>query len=340
MSVGTGKDVSRDMRESASGSSPAWAIRQYAGAAPVVFAIFGVLPLLASLSGDSFLLVTAARIMIFAIAALSLDLILGYGGMVSFGHAAFIGIGAYTVGIMAANGIGDYALQALAAIAASGLFALVTGAISLRTKGAYFIMITLAFGQMAFFFMVSLSAYGGDDGMTLTSRSTIAGRPIFASELGLYYTVFAILLGLFLLVRALVAARFGRVLRGIHDNPERMRAIGFSPFPYQLAAYCIAGAMAGMAGTLLANQAEFVSPAYMSWQRSGDLIFMVMLGGMGTPLGPIAGAAGLLLLEDLLPGISEHWKLILGVILILVVLRTRGGIVGLATRFAPGARHG
>jgi branched-chain amino acid transport system permease protein len=298
------------------------------GLAATIFIGLCLLPLIAGVLDDSFLVVIATRIMIFAIAALSLDLILGFGGMVSFGHAAFIGIGAYAVGMLASSGITDYGVQALAAIAASGLFALVTGAISLRTRGVYFIMITLAFGQMAYFFMVSLSAYGGDDGLTLASRSTLAGLHAFDSDLAFYYAVLALLLGCFGLARTIIAARFGRVLRGIHDNPERMRAIGFSPFRYQLTAYCIAGAMAGLAGTLLANQAEFVSPAYMGWQRSGDLIFMVMLGGIGTLVGPIAGAVGLLLLEELLPGVSEHWKLGLGVILILVVLFSRGGIAG------------
>jgi branched-chain amino acid transport system permease protein len=322
------------------GASSFPAIRRRVGIATALFAIFGLLPFLASALGEGFLLVVATRIMIFAIAALSLDLILGFGGMVSFGHAAFIGIGAYSVGIMASAGITDIALQALVAIAMSGLFALITGAVSLRTKGVYFIMITLAFGQMAYFFMVSLSAYGGDDGMTLASRSTLAGHAVLASDWAFYYCVLAILAGFFLLANALIASRFGRVLRGIHDNPERMRAIGFSPFRYQLAAYCIAGTMAGVAGTLLANQAEFVSPAYMSWQRSGDLIFMVLLGGMGTLTGPIAGAACLMLLEETLPRFSEHWKLGLGVILILVVLHTRGGIVGFLRRLPSKGRAG
>jgi len=259
---------------------------------------------------------------------------------VSFGHAAFIGIGAYAVGILAAHGIGDFLVQALAAIAASVLFALITGAISLRTRGVYFIMITLAFGQMAFFFMVSLSAYGGDDGLTLARRSTVAGWRLFDSNLAFYYVVFALLLGLFLLERTLVLSRFGRVLRGIHDNPDRMRAIGFSPFRYQLAAYCLSGAMAGIAGALLVNQNEFAAPAYMSWQRSGDLIFMVVLGGMGTAVGPIAGAAGLIVLEEALAKFSEHWKLGLGVILILIVLNTRGGIAGLIARIAGKADGG
>jgi branched-chain amino acid transport system permease protein len=321
-------------------ASPLRVVRRRAGIATGLFVLLGLLPFLADAIGESFLLVVATRIMIFAIAALSLDLILGFGGMVSFGHAAFIGIGAYAVGIMAGAGITDYVPQALVAVGASALFALVTGAISLRTKGVYFIMITLAFGQMAYFFMVSLSAYGGDDGLTLASRSTLAGHAVLASDRGFYYGVLAVLLGFFLLARALIASRFGRVLRGIHDNPERMRAIGFSPFRYQLAAYCIAGTMAGVAGTLLANQAEFISPAYMSWQRSGDLIFMVLLGGMGTLTGPIAGAAGLMLLEETLPRFSEHWKLGLGVILILVVLHTRGGIVGVLHRLSPKDRAG
>jgi branched-chain amino acid transport system permease protein len=308
--------------------------------AAVIFAALAVLPLLANATGDAFLLVTATRIMIFAIAALSLDLILGYGGMVSFGHAAFIGIGAYSVGILAAHGIGDFLVQAAVAIGLSALFALITGAISLRTRGVYFIMITLAFGQMAYFFMVSLSAYGGDDGLTLASRSTVAGWRALDGNLGFYYVVFGLLLGFFLMAHTLVASRFGRVLRGIHDNAERMRAIGFSPFRYQFVAYGLAGAMAGIAGALLANQNEFAAPAYMSWQRSGDLIFMVVLGGMGTLVGPIAGAAAMLLMEDVLAGVSEHWKLIEGAVLILIVLNTRGGITGLAERLFQRAPAG
>ena len=315
------------------------------GMASVIFTAFAMLPVLASALGDAFLLVTATRIMIFAMAALSLDLILGFGGMVSFGHAAFLGIGAYAVGILATHGIGDILVQAAVAIAMSGLFALITGAICLRTRGVYFIMITLAFGQMALFFTVSLSAYGGDDGLTIANRSTIAGLRALDSNIGFYYVVFTLLLGFFLLARIVVASRFGRVLRGIHDNPERMRAIGFAPFRYQLAAYCLSGAMAGVAGVLLANQNAFAAPAYMGWQRSGDLIFMTVLGGMGTLIGPIAGAAGLILLEELLAKFSEHWKLGLGVILILIVLNIRGGIAGLVARLSrpaetEGGHHG
>jgi branched-chain amino acid transport system permease protein len=313
-------------------SAPAAARRAlFAGNAlpATLFVIFALVPLIATFKAEAYVLSLGTRVMIFSIAALALDLLIGYGALVSFGHAAFVGLGAYAVGILGSHGINDALISLPVALGVSALFAYATGIVCLRTKGVYFIMITLAFGQMAFFFMVSLSAYGGDDGLTIAARSTLAGIPIFRSDLTFYYVVFALLLAFFLLARTIIASRFGRVLRGVHDNTERMRAIGFSPFLYQLAAYCIAGAVAGIAGTLLANQTEFVSPAYMSWQRSGDLIFMVMLGGMGTLTGPILGAAGLLLLEELLPGISEHWKLGLGVILILVVLFSRGGITGL-----------
>ncbi|MEF2553920.1 branched-chain amino acid ABC transporter permease [Aurantimonas sp. A2-1-M11] len=301
-------------------------------AAALIFAVLALLPLLATAVGDQFLLVTATRIMIFALATLSLDLILGYGAMVSFGHAAFIGLGAYSVAILAAHGVNDILVQAGVAILICSLFALVTGAISLRTKGVYFIMITLAFGQMAYFFMVSLSAYGGDDGITLATRSTLFGLPVLRDNLAFFYVVLATLALTFVALRAVVGSRFGRVLRGTRDNRVRMQAIGFAPFPYQLTAYVIAGVIAGLAGVFLANQAEFVSPAYMSWQRSGELIVMVVLGGMGTLVGPIAGAVAFLLLEDWLAQISEHWKLGLGIFLVLLVLFTRGGIAGFVGR--------
>jgi branched-chain amino acid transport system permease protein len=317
-----------ERREGAAAEPAPARFRFRPGVACVLLAAFASLPLLALAIGEPFLLVIAARIMIFAIAALSLDLVLGYGAMVSFGHAAFVGLGAYAVGIAAAHGLSEFTAQAALAVAVSGLFALVTGAISLRTRGVYFIMITLAFGQMAFFFMVSLSAYGGDDGLTLPERSTLFGLPVLGNNVAFYYLCFAILAGFFLFARAMIGARFGRVLRGIRDNPDRMRAIGFAPFPYQLAAYCIAGAMAGVAGTLLANQAEFISPAYMSWQRSGELIVMVVLGGMGSLTGPMLGATAFILLEEALARLSDHWKFALGFCLILVVLFTRGGLMG------------
>ena len=307
-------------------------------AAALIFAALAVLPPVALLIDDPFLVVTATRIVVFAIAALSLDLVLGYGAMVSFGHAAFVGLGAYAVAILSSHGVDDVLLQALAAICVCALFALVTGAISLRTKGVYFIMITLAFGQMAYFFMVSLSAYGGDDGLTLSARSTLIGLPVLAGDISLFYASLAVLVLAFLGLRALTLSRFGRVLRGTRENPIRMQAIGFQPFAFQLTAYVIAGALAGLAGVLLANQAEFVSPAYMTWQRSGELIVMVVLGGMGTLVGAIGGAIAFLLLEDWLAQFSEHWKLGLGVLLVLLVLFTRGGIAGGVERLFGRAR--
>jgi len=315
----------------------------------LLFAAFAAAPALASFSGaEGYVLSLLTRVMIFGIAAMSLDLILGYGALVSFGHAAFLGIGGYAVGILASHGMEDALVQIPAALLVSAVFALVTGAISLRTKGVYFIMITLAFGQMLFFLATSLAAYGGDDGMTLPSRSLLAGLGLLKSDVAFYWTSLVCLLATYALSRSIVASRFGRVLRGTRENAIRMSAIGFQPFRYQLAAYVISGMMAGLAGFLLANQAEFVSPAFMTWQRSGELIFMVVLGGLGSLHGAIIGAAAFLLLEEFLPDmlhaasfflsdeirsrLAENWKMVFGPLLILIVLFARGGIMGLLRR--------
>lgn len=295
----------------------------------IVFALFALLPLLAAYGPQSFILALVTRIMILALAAMSLDLLIGYGAMISFGHAAFVGIGAYSVAILSSHGINDGFVQLGVAISVSFVFALFTGAISLRTKGVYFIMITLAFGQMLFFLATSLAAYGGDDGLTLSSRSLLFGSQILKNDTMLYYVCFGLLLGAYLLLRSVVASRFGRVLRGIRENPVRMEAISFAPYRYQLTAYVIAGMIAGVSGCLLANQAEFVSPAYATWQRSGDLIFVIVLGGIGSLHGAIIGAAVFSLLAELLSHYTEHWALIFGPVLILVVLFARGGIGGL-----------
>ena len=290
--------------------------------------------MVAPLAGGEHLLSLGSRVMIFAIAAIALDLLVGYGALISFGHAAFIGLGAYAVGILAAHGIGDALVALPVALAVSALFAFVTGIVCLRTKGVYFIMITLAFGQMAFFTASSLAPYGGDDGLTIAARSTLAGFPLLKNERAFYYVVLLCLLAAYLLCRALVASRFGRVLRGAKENPVRMAAIGFDVFRFQLVAYVIAGMLGGLSGFLLANATEFVSPAYMSWQRSGELIIMVLLGGMGTLNGAIIGAAAFLLTEEWLSGFTEHWKVIFGPLLVLVVLFARGGLIGVATEAA------
>jgi branched-chain amino acid transport system permease protein len=274
--------------------------------------------------------------MILAIAVVSLDILVGYGGLVSLGHAAFMGIGAYAVAILSQHGVTDILLHLGAAVAVAALFAAATSAVSLKASGVYYIMSTLAFGQMLFFLAVSLSAYGGDDGLTLPGRSLLLGLRAFASDIGFYYVVLATLVGAYVLARCIVASRFGRVLRGIRENPVRMRAIGFARFPYQVLACIIAGAMCAVAGVLLANQTEFVSPAYMTWQRSVELVAMVILGGLGTLYGPILGAIAFLLIEEALSGLTEQWKLIFAPLLILVVLEGKGGLAGLFTRLGGG----
>ncbi|MCG6111583.1 MAG: branched-chain amino acid ABC transporter permease [Paracoccus sp.] len=305
-----------------------WLMRRRV-AAWLIFGGFAALPLIAALTGDPYLVVVATRILAFAMAALALDLILGYGGMVSFGHAAYLGIGAYAVAILSRAGITDLGAHLGAAVVAGAVFALVTGAISLRTRGIYFIMITLAFAQMAYFFFVSLSAYGGDDGVTLASRSTVLGQDWLADDRVLYYAALAMLVGLYLLCVAITGSRFGRVLTGARENPLRMQAVGFTPFRFQLTAFVISGAMTAIAGVILANQASYVSPAYMNWHRSGELVVMVVLGGIGNLLGAIAGATLALLLEEWLALFTEHWRLIFGTLLILVVLFSRDGLTGL-----------
>jgi branched-chain amino acid transport system permease protein len=296
-----------------------------------IFLVLALLPLLALATGGGYLVSLGARIMIFATAAVGLDLLLGYGGLISFGHAAFIGLGAYAVGILAAHGISDTLIALPAALIVSALYALLTGIVCLRTKGVYFIMITLAFGQMVYFTASSLAPYGGDDGLTIAARNTLLGFPFVMNDRALYFVVFICLLGSYVFCRALVASRFGRVLRGAKENPVRMATIGFDVYRFQLAAFVIAGALAGLSGFLLANATEFVSPAYMSWQRSGELIVMVLLGGLGTLNGAIIGTAAYLLTEEWLSGYTENWKVIFGPVLVLIVLFARGGLIGLAT---------
>jgi branched-chain amino acid transport system permease protein len=295
-----------------------------------LFVVLAVVPLLAPMfPGERHILALLARVMIFAIAAVSLDLILGYGGLVSFGHAAFVGLGAYTVGILAAHGVGDAVFALPVALAVCASFALATGAIALRTRGVYFIMITLAFGQMSFYAATSLSQYGGDDGMRLPQRSTLFGEALIAEPLAFYYVVFSALLLVYLLTRLIVASPFGRILRAARENPVRVETLGFNVSAVRLVAYVIAGAIAGLAGFLLANQVLFVSPAFMTWQRSGELIVMVILGGAGTVHGAILGSLAYLLIEEALAGFTEHWKVIFGPFLILVVLFARGGLLSM-----------
>jgi branched-chain amino acid transport system permease protein len=304
-------------------------LRPHDGVPIVIFLILAAIPVLALIRSEDYLLSLFERLMIFAIAALSLDLLIGYGGLISFGHAAFVGLGAYAVGILSAHGVHDAVIALPVALLSSALFAYVTGVVCLRTKGVYFIMITLAFGQMVFFTASSLAPYGGDDGLTIAARNTLGGFAFFRSEGSLYYLIWGCLLGAYCFCRMLVGSRFGRVFRGAKENALRMETIGFNVYRFQLAAYVIAGMMAGLSGFLLANATEFVSPAYMSWQRSGDLIIMVILGGLGSLHGAIIGAGAYLLLEEWLSAFTEDWKVIFGPFLVLVVLFARGGLLGM-----------
>jgi len=293
-----------------------------------VLLAFAVLPGVTAILEQPFLLDLALRIMILSCAAVSLNLILGYGGMISFGHAAYIGIGAYALGIPAYYGAYSGYLQLPLAIGAGALFALVTGFICLRTKGVYFIMITLAFAQMAYFAFVSIEEYGGDDGLVIDRRSTFTGIVDMEANLEFYYVTFAFLLGALFLVSRIVNARFGMVVQGAKSNEARMQSLGFDTFRYRLSCYVIAGAMAAAAGWLMGNYNYFFSPEMMSWTRSGELIFMVVLGGAGSLFGPVLGAVVLIILEEQLSGATVYWPLVLGAILVAVVIFARGGIDG------------
>ena len=306
-----------------------------------VAAVLLVLPPAAEALDESFLIGLFTRIFIFALAAVSLDLILGFGGMVSFGHSAYYGAGAYVVGVLSFHAAGGEAPawpfslpwveSALAAwplaVAAAALLALLVGAVSLRTSGMYFIMITLAFAQMLYYFFVSLEQYGGDDGLSIARRNPLPGLDP-GNETAFYYVCLLILTSFLLIGWRLVRSRFGMVLRGCKENEQRMLALGFPVFRYKLAAFVMAGAAAGLAGALMANYMGFVSPGMMHWTVSGEIMIMVILGGMGTLAGPVIGAAVLLLLEEVLSAYMEHWMIILGPVLVLAVLFARRGIWG------------
>jgi branched-chain amino acid transport system permease protein len=295
-----------------------------------------LLPLYVELTGSRFLLTLFTRIVILALAAVSLNLLLGYGGMMSFGHAAYLGIGGYAVGILAFEGITSGFVQWPVALLVSAFFAFVIGALSLRTRGIYFIMITLAFAQMAYYIVAGLARYGGDDGLTIQKRSQFIAPINLSNKVQFYYICLALLCAAIYLVWRIVNSRFGMAIQGARSNDMRMRAIGFPTYRYQLICFVIAGTLCGLAGALLANHTDFVSPAMMYWTRSGDLIIMVVLGGMGSTFGPLFGAVALLVLEEVLSGITEYWQIILGPLLLLVVLFARGGIDGLLGK----ARHG
>ncbi|NNU80186.1 branched-chain amino acid ABC transporter permease [Halovulum dunhuangense] len=303
--------------------------------------------LTAQFMGQPYLVTLATKAAILGLAGVGLNLALGYGGMVSFGHAAYFGLGGYAAGVLASHAMSGQPLpfgfsgtnQMLAiwpvAMILSGLAALVIGALSLRTRGVYFIMVTLAFAQMLFYFAISWPAYGGEDGLSFYVRNSFPGLNTFAP-----LQFFAICAGLLMLALGLTAmltaSRFGLALQAARQNPGRARALGIRPFPLQLTAFVLSGMITGLAGALYADLNRFVSPAMMSWQMSGEIMVFVILGGVARLAGPLAGAMVFILLEHLLGGVSEHWLALVGLLLLAIVLFAPGGILGLAER----RRHG
>jgi len=278
--------------------------------------------------GQPFYLDLVRRIMILAIAAVSLNLILGYGGLVSFGHAAYLGVGAYAVGILGFYGFTSGWLHLAVAIATSALVAAAIGAVSIRTSGIYFIMITLAFSQMLYYLGISIEEFGGDDGMRIKTMSQFPLIDL-ANPVVFYYVSLVLMLLSVYLVFKIVNSRFGMTLRAAKSNEARARAIGFSLYPVRLAAFVIAGAMCGLAGALYANHTRYITPDLGSWQQSGDLMFMVILGGMASTAGPVLGTFALLVVEEILKGWTQHWQVILGPLLVLSVIFFRRGLAGI-----------
>lgn len=317
-----------------------------------ILALFLGVPLWAWAAGEPFVITLATKVAIFALAGVGLNLALGWGGMVSFGHAAFFGIGGYACGILASHAAtftplatwpveidGTQAMLAIwpVAMAVGALAALAIGALSLRTSGVYFIMVTLAFAQMLYYFAISWPAYGGEDGLSFYIRNNFPGANTFDPIQ--FFAICASLLGIALVLsHRLRNARFGLALRGIRQNSRRVASLGVRPYNVQLTAFVLSGAICALAGALYADLNRFVSPAMLSWQTSGEIMIFVILGGVGRLFGPVAGAGLFILLEHQLGGISEYWQVFLGALLLAVVLFARGGLLGL---LAPkGGGHG
>ena len=293
----------------------------------LLLGFLALVPVFAALFDQPFYLTQFGRIMIYAIAACGLNLLIGYTGLVSFGHALYLALGAYAVSIPAFHALGNGWLHLGLALAAAVLVATLTGLVVLRTSGMGFIMITLAFAQMVFFLGVSLKPYGGDDGMRLGARSSLAPLDL-GSPTQLYLLTLALLLAVLYGSWRLVHARFGYTLRGIKANERRMRALGYHTLRFKLAIYVIAACIAAVAGFLLANLTLYASPSTAAWTVSGELIVIVILGGIGTVVGPLVGALALLLVEEWLASLTTHWMAPLGIAIVLVVLLARQGLYG------------
>jgi branched-chain amino acid transport system permease protein len=311
-------------------------------------ALLLVVPLAASAAGEPFYVTLATRIAILALAALGLNIALGLGGLVSFGHAAFFGLGGYVAGILATHAFdatplvfgfeGTTSMPTiwLIAIMVCGLVALPIGAVSLRTAGVYFIMITLAFAQMIYYFAESWPAYGGADGLSIYVRNEFPGINT-ASPLSFFLIAYAILIIALVLFWLLQGSRFGTALQAARQNATRLSAVGIAPFGIRLTAFVISAMITGVAGALFADLNKFVSPSMLSWHMSGELIVLIILGGKGRLFGPVAGAALYVLFEYALGGLTERWQFFLGLVLLCVVLFAQGGLLGM---LSGKARHG
>ena len=294
----------------------------------VLLAALAVFPLVAPALGLDFYISFVRRVLIYALAATSLNLILGYGGMVALGHAAFFGAGAYAVGILAMSGVTSALVAWPVAMLLAAVLACITGAISLRTRGVYFIMITLAFAQMLFYIFISLRQYGGEDGLNLPGYSSLPGIDL-ANDVSFYYLVLALFALIMWVFGRVVASRFGTALQGIRENESRMESMGYPVYRLKLTAFTISGAVAWLAGALLANHNLFISPSLMHWTQSANLLIMVLVGGIGLRYGGVAGAVVMLTLEEVLRLWTEYWHLPLGVLLLCVVFGAPRGLVGL-----------
>jgi len=307
----------------------------------LILVVLAAFPLAMQSMGNLFYVGLASRVLIYAIAATSLNLVLGYGGMISFGHAAFLGTGAYVASVFLAEGVASAWLGWPAAVAAAAAAAWLIGALSLRTRGVYFIMITLAFAQMMFYLVNSMKAYGGDEGLSLPRRAGLGLGLDSGNEVVFYYVVLFFFASTIFLLHHLTRARFGRVMLAIRENAARAEAIGFPVHRYQLACFVIAGAAGGLAGALLASHGKYVNPNVLHWTQSGTLMIMVILGGVGRLWGGALGALVLLGLEHLIadyplawlsalaPNYQQHSSLAVGLVLLAVVLFVPQGIAGL-----------
>ncbi len=305
----------------------------------VVMAALAAAPVWVEATDRGYLVTVLTRVVIFGLAAMSLDLVVGYGGMVSLGHAAFFGAGAYTAGALTFHSLDGSALlgipgtdQALitwpAAAVIGGLLGVVIGGLSLRTRGVYFIMATLAFNQMVYFLFNALEIYGGDDGVGLFAAGRSIGPFDASDDLVFFYVCFAVLTVFVVLLNLVVRSPFGRVVRGCRDNQARMAALGYQTYRYRLAAFALSASITSLAGAMAVTESQFLSPTYAEWSESGELLLMVIIGGLGSLIGGIIGAAALFMLEEFSIDVTDNWQFFVGLGLLAVVLGAPRGLTG------------